>query len=236
MGNKVNPEIYRISSGQSSGSKITDGHKSKWFALTDAAYRKYALEDHQIREFLAKKLDHSGIGSIVIDRPTRNAIALHLEVVKPGLVIGHRGKEIDALRDTLMAKFDCDVVINVQEVRRPDAHALCIASRIAKQLEARVQYRRAMKMALIAAMRSGIKGVSITCKGRISQIARTEKKSEGSVSLGTLREVVQQALVHANTRSGKVGVRVTVSHGPRITRRKRDQATQAELTAVSVVE
>jgi small subunit ribosomal protein S3 len=203
-----------------SSGRITDGHRSKWFAMTDQVYRERVLQDHQIREILNRRLGHAGIASIVIDRPARSTISLYLEVIKPGVVIGHRGKEVDALRALLVKKFDCEVVVNVQEVRKPDANAACIAAKISKQLEARVQYRRAMKMALVAAMRSGIKGISITCKGRISRIARPEKKLEGSMSLSTLREVVQQSLVHANTRSGVIGVRVTVSHGPRITRKK----------------
>lgn len=233
MGHKINPEIYRISNGQF-GSKVTDGHKSKWFASTDAAYRKYALEDYQVRQFLHKRLGHAGIGSIVIDRPhARNTLVLYLEVVKPGIVIGHRGKEIDDLCDTITKRFGYEVAVNVQEIRKPDSHPVCIASRIARQLEARVHYRRVMKMALIAASRSGVKGVSVTCKGRISQIARTEKKSEGSVPLSTLREKVQQAVVHANTRSGKVGVRVTVSYGPLTSRKKRLEKKTNEPEVVS---
>jgi len=228
VGQKVNPELYRLSAGQIQSTKITDGHKSKWFARTDQEYRNYVLQDHKIRCLLNARLEQAGIASIVIDRPSRSTIALHLEVVKPGIVIGHRGKEVDGLRAILMKKFGCEFVVNVQEVRKPDTNAVCIATKVAKQLEARVQYRRAMKMALIAADRAGIKGISIECSGRIARIARSEKKIQGSLSRSSLRRRMFQASKPARTRSGMVGVTVIVSEDSSVSRKKRHPAPAAE--------
>lgn len=203
MGHKVDPKIWRI--------PINESHDSSWFALDNCTYSKFALQDVMIREFLRKRLANASPGTIRIDRSGSNKIMLLIEAAKPGLVVGYKGKEIQELRDVLSKKFDAEVSINVVEIRAPDCHPVCIATRIAQQLEARMSHRKLMKSAVNFAARAGVQGISVTCKGRISQIARTEKRRHGSVALGTLRHAIKSAVVHAVTRNGTIGVRVAVS-------------------------
>ena len=214
MGHKVNPKILRMN--------INTSALSSWYAKNNAEYRKFVYQDAMIREFVNKKMGHAGLGNININRVSATRLVLILEAARPGLIIGHHGKDIDKLRDELKAKFSDlpEISINVVEIRNPDAHPLCVANKIAQQLVARGSWRKAMKSALSFGMRGGLRGMTVICGGRLSAIARTEKKSEGSVSLSTFRDDIRSATVPAITRSGKIGVRVIMSYGSRLNRTK----------------
>lgn len=194
-------------------------YKSNWFAPLKQ-YPKLLLEDEKLRKFVEKKLESAGVGDIVIERPNSTGIVMTVYTTRPGLVIGFKGKDVESLCSALSKEFGKEVMVNVREITNPDGNARMIAQKIAAQLEARTSYRRAMRAAKMAAMRTGIKGISITCTGVMGgAIAKTEKVLEGSVPFSTIRERIDYASVAALTRAGKVGVRVTVSHG---TEKKQD--------------
>ena len=208
MGNKQNPLVLRLSTNAQ--------YASCWFAKSHKEYRKFVKEDYSIRTKLNKKLSNAGVGSITLKRAGSNRVIVDVESTKPGVMIGPRGRDVDALRDELKAEYNSDFNINVQEIRHPDAHALCVANKIAQQLVARGSWRKLMKTALNFGMKSGLNGMSVECSGRLSAIARTEKKSEGRVPLSTFRANIKQATVPAVTRSGVIGVRVTMSYSDKV--------------------
>ncbi len=204
MSKRVNPKVLRLG--------INRPHESQWFAKTDRMYREFVKQDYMIRELLTQRVGNAGLGEMHIIRPSKGVAIVKLEVARPGMVIGHKGKEIDSLRAHLTKKLGITVDLDIQEIRNPDGHAACIARKLEYQLMNRVQYRRAMKAAIISAMRAGVKGVSIRCKGRVSQIARSEKKLDGSVPLGTYRTPIERQALSVRTKSGTIGVLVVVSH------------------------
>lgn len=206
MSKRVNPKVLRIG--------VNRTHESLWFAKNHAMYREFVKQDHMIRSLLSKKLANAGLGEIQIVRPSKNVAIVRLESARPGMVIGHKGKDIEALRAYLTKKVGLTVDVDIQEIRNPDGNASCIAARIAQQLMNRIQYRRAMKSAIGGAMRASVKGVSVRCKGRVSQIARSEKKLEGSVPLGTFRVPIERKSISVVTQSGTIGVLVIVSRDP----------------------
>lgn len=204
MGQKVNPNGFRLG--------ITHSWPSTWFA-TKTKYRNMFLDDVNIRRYLQKKYVDSGVSLIEIERGKKISVLIHSS--KPGVIIGKQGAAIEDLRKELEQRFGGSFEINVQEVRNPDADAECIAESIQGQIQRRMPYRRACKMAVEKAMQSGAIGIKIGVSGRLNgaEIARDDSFKEGNVPLQTLRANIQHATRHAVTTYGTIGVQVWVYKG-----------------------
>jgi len=205
MGQKVNPIGFRVG--------ITRGWESVWYA-SDKNFGDQLREDIKLRGYVKARLKHAGVSRIVIERPA-DKIKVTVHTSRPGVVIGKKGAEIDAVRRELVQKFGREVQVFIVEVRRPEAEAQLVAENVAFQLERRVAFRRAMKRAVQSAMRMGAKGVRINCAGRLggAEIARTEWYREGRVPLHTLRADVDYGFAEANTTYGIIGIKVWVFNG-----------------------
>lgn len=205
MGQKVNPHGLRVG--------IIKDWASRWYA-DDANFSDALIEDYKIREFLKKKLYHSGVSQIEIER-TADRVKIIVSTAKPGVVIGKGGSEIEKLKLEL-AKFSAKkVLVDIKEVKRPDNNAQLVAENIATQLENRISFRRAMKSCMGRAMKSGAKGIKTACAGRLggADMARTEFYSEGTIPLQTLRADIDYGFAEANTTYGKIGVKVWIYQG-----------------------
>src|SRR3989344_223399 len=205
MGQKVNPFGIRLG--------ITTEHVSRWFANKNQ-YSKYLKADHLIREYLKEKLKGAGVSKITIDRPARNA-SITIHSARPGVIIGKKGGEIDALRAEVAKLIGLPVNIKIEEIRKPELDAKLVAESIAQQLERRVMFRRVMKRAMQATMRHGAQGVKVSMSGRLggAEIARTEWSREGRVPLHTFRANIDYATARARTTYGIIGVKVWVFKG-----------------------
>jgi len=205
MGQKVNPVGFRVG--------ITRGWESVWYA-SDKNFGDQLREDIKVRRYVKARLKHAGVSRIIIERPA-DKIKVTVHTSRPGVVIGKKGAEIDAVRGELMRKFGREVQVFIVEVRRPEAEAQLVAENVAFQLERRVAFRRAMKRAVQSALRMGAKGVRINCAGRLggAEIARTEWYREGRVPLHTLRADVDYGFAEANTTYGIIGIKVWVFNG-----------------------
>jgi len=204
MGQKVNPIGFRLG--------INRTWDSRWYA--DDAYADLLHEDLKLREYLFKRLSQAGISRVVIERPAKRArVTIH--TARPGVVIGKKGSDIEALRQDLSKKIGSEVALNIVEVRKPEIEAKLVAENISQQLERRVAFRRAMKRAVQSAMRLGALGIRISCSGRLggAEIARMEWYREGRVPLHTLRADVDYGTATANTTYGTCGVKVWVFRG-----------------------
>jgi small subunit ribosomal protein S3 len=186
--------------------------ESRWYS--DKKYSEYILEDHKIRKFIKKKLNHAGISKIEIERSAKR-IRLRIFTARPGIVIGKKGSEIELLKKELEKWVSQEVSIDIQEVRKPEIDAQLVAENVALQIERRVAFRRAMKRGVSSAMRFGALGVKIICAGRLggAEMARTEWYREGRVPLHTLRADIDYGFTEAKTTYGIVGVKVFVFHG-----------------------
>ncbi len=204
MGQKVNPLGLRLN--------ITRTWDSIWYA--DKEYARYLFEDQKIRKFLKKRLYHAGLAKTIIER-TGEKVRIKLYTARPGIVIGKKGAEIENLKKELEKLIAKTVTLDIQEVRRPEADAQLVAESIATQLERRVAFRRAMKKAVNSAQRFGVKGIKISCSGRLggAEMSRCEWVREGRVPLHTLRADVDYALAEANTTYGIIGVKVWIFKG-----------------------
>ncbi|OGR05482.1 MAG: 30S ribosomal protein S3 [Deltaproteobacteria bacterium RIFOXYD12_FULL_53_23] len=204
MGQKVNPIGLRLN--------IIRTWDSIWYA--DKDYAKKFLEDQSLRKFLKKRLFHAGISKIQIAR-TGDKLRIKLFTARPGIVIGKKGTEIEVLKAEIDKLTGKECVLDIQEVRRPEADAQLVAENIALQLERRVAFRRAMKKSVNMALKFGAKGVKIACSGRLggAEIARQEWVREGRVPLHTLRADVDYGMAEANTTYGKIGVKVWIFKG-----------------------
>ena len=204
MGQKVNPIGLRLN--------IIRTWDSIWYA--DRDYAKFLIEDQKIRKFLKKRLYHAGISRIVIAR-TGEKVRIKLHTARPGIVIGKKGAEIEALKRDLEKLTGRACVIDIQEVRRPEADAQLVAENIALQLERRVAFRRAMKKALNIALKFGAKGIKVCCSGRLggAEMARREWYREGAVPLHTLRADIDYGFAEARTTYGVIGVKVWIYKG-----------------------
>ena len=204
MGQKVNPIGLRLN--------IIRTWDSIWYA--DKDYAKKFLEDQSLRKFLKKRLYHAGISKIQIAR-TGDKLRIKLHTARPGIVIGKKGTEIEVLKAEIDKLTGKECVLDIQEVRRPEADAQLVAENIALQLERRVAFRRAMKKSVNMALKFGAKGVKIACSGRLggAEIARQEWVREGRVPLHTLRADVDYGIAEANTTYGKIGVEVWIFKG-----------------------
>ncbi|MDA8417905.1 MAG: 30S ribosomal protein S3 [Desulfobacteraceae bacterium] len=204
MGQKVNPIGLRLN--------IIRSWESTWYANKD--YAKFLLEDHALRKFLKKRLYHAGLSKVQIAR-TGDKVRLKLFTARPGIVIGKKGAEIETLKAELQKLTNRTCVLDIQEVRRPEADAQLVAESIATQLERRVAFRRAMKKAVNMALKFGAKGIKISCSGRLAgaEIARNEWYREGRVPLHTLRANIDYGLAESKTTFGVIGVKVWIFKG-----------------------
>ncbi|HAO22057.1 MAG: 30S ribosomal protein S3 [Desulfobacteraceae bacterium IS3] len=213
MGQKVNPVGLRLG--------IVKTWESRWYAGKN--YAKYIFEDFKIRGFLKKKLFHAGVSRIEIERSSKR-VRLRIFTARPGIVIGKKGSEIEQLRKDMEKMIGHEVLIDIQEIRKPEIDAQLVAENVALQITRRVAFRRAMKRGVTSAMRFGAQGVKIICAGRLggAEMARTEWYREGRVPLHTLRADIDYGFTEANTTYGIVGVKVFIFKGEVL---KKDQAT-----------
>ncbi len=208
MGQKVNPIGFRVG--------ISRGWESVWYAA-DKDFGSLLREDIKMRRYIKERMKHAGVSRIVIERPA-GKVKVTVHTARPGVIIGRKGSEIEALRTELMRKFGQEVQVYIVEIRRPEAEAQLVAENIAFQLERRVAFRRAMKRAVQGAMRMGAKGVRINCSGRLggADIARMEWYREGRVPLHTLRADIDYGVASAKTTYGIIGVKVWVFNGEKL--------------------
>lgn len=204
MGQKVHPTGFRLG--------VIKTWDSKWFAKRD--YPKLVYEDRMIRDYLKDRLFHAGIAKIEIERAA-NKVKIRIHTARPGIVIGKKGAEIEALRQDLERKFKREVLIDIQEVRRPELDSILVGENIALQLVRRVAFRRAMKRAVGSALKFGAKGVRVACAGRLggAEMARREWYREGRVPLHTLRADIDYGTALARTTYGIIGVKVWIFKG-----------------------
>lgn len=204
MGQKVHPTGFRLG--------VIKTWDSKWFATKD--YAKLVYEDRKIRDFIKQKLYHAGIAKVEIERAA-NKVKIRIFTARPGIVIGKKGSEIEGLRQELEKKFKREVLIDIQEVRRPELDATLVAENIALQLVRRVAFRRAMKRAVGAALKFGAKGVRVASAGRLggAEMARREWYREGRVPLHTLRADIDYGTALARTTYGIIGVKAWIFKG-----------------------
>ena len=205
MGQKVHPTGIRLG--------ITKEHTSVWYA-DGSAYSEKLINDLEVRDYVAKKLESASVSRIVIERPAQTArITIH--TARPGIVIGKKGEDVDKLRKELSVKMGVPVHINIEEIRKPDLDAKLVAQNVAGQLERRVMFRRAMKRVVQNAMRQGAEGIKVQVSGRVggAEIARTEWYREGRVPLHTLRADIDYATYEAATTYGIIGVKGWIFKG-----------------------
>ncbi len=205
MGQKVHPTGIRLG--------IVKKHTSTWFA-EGKSYAENLLVDLQVRAFLRKRLSAASVSRIDIERPAQTArITIH--TARPGIVIGKKGEDVEALRAILSKKMGVPVHINIEEIRKPDLDAQLVADSVAQQLERRVMFRRAMKRVVQNAMRQGAEGIKVQVGGRLggAEIARSEWYREGRVPLHTLRADIDYATAEASTTYGLIGVKVWIFKG-----------------------
>ncbi|KPK99913.1 MAG: 30S ribosomal protein S3 [candidate division Zixibacteria bacterium SM23_73_3] len=204
MGQKTNPIGLRLG--------IIKTWTSRWFS--DRKFSDFLKEDLIIRRYTEKRLEHAGIAAIDIIRAPRK-VTLDIHTARPGIVIGRRGAEVDKLKEELQLLTKKEIAINIIEVKKPELSAKLVAESIAKQLEGRVSFRRAMKKSITSTMKMGAQGVKISCGGRLAgaEIARTEKYMEGRVPLHTLRADIDYATATAHTTYGCIGVKVWIFKG-----------------------
>ena len=205
MGQKVNPHGLRVG--------VIKNWDSRWFT-SDEKFGDTLVSDYNIRKYLKKELQAAGVPKIEIERDSQR-VRVFIHCAKPGMVIGRGGSEIEKYKNELQKMVGMPVALNVVEVRQPDLDAQLVAENIAAQLERRVAFRRAMKMAIRNTMRLGAKGIKISCSGRLAgaEIARTEHYHEGTIPLQTLRADIEYGFWEANTTYGKIGVKVWIYKG-----------------------
>lgn len=204
MGQKTNPIGNRLG--------IIKGWESSWFGGKDFADK--VVQDEKIRVYLHARIRRGGIAKIVIER-TLKRITVTMHTSRPGIIIGKGGSEVDRIREELKKLTGNDVQINIIEIRKPEINAALVGESVAKQIEARINYRRAIKMAIQAAMRAGAEGIKVRISGRLNgaEMARSEEYKEGRTPLHTFRADIDYALTEAQTVYGKIGIKVWICKG-----------------------
>ena len=204
MGQKVNPIGLRLG--------IVKTWESRWYAGKN--YADYILEDYNIRKFIKQRLYHAGISKIEIERSSKR-VRLRIFTSRPGIVIGKKGAEIALFKKDLEKIISHEVIIDIQEVRKPEIDAQLVAENIALQIIRRVAFRRAMKRGISSAMRFGAQGIKVICSGRLggAEMARTEQYREGRIPLHTLRADIDYGFTDARTTYGVIGVKVFIFKG-----------------------
>ena len=207
MGQKVNPHGLRVG--------IIKDWDSRWYADTkDGEFANNLVEDNEIRKFLKKRLYSAQISKVEIERAS-DRLKVIIFTAKPGVVIGKGGAEIENLKKDLAKLTDKKLMVDVKEVKKPDADAQLVAEKIAAQLENRISFRRAMKSCMGRTMKTGALGIKTAVSGRLggADMARTEFYSEGTIPLQTLRANIDYGFAEADTTYGKVGVKTWIYHG-----------------------
>ncbi len=204
MGQKCNPISNRLG--------IIKGWDSNWYG--GKKYADKLAEDATIRRYLNARLEKASVSKIIIERSLK-MITITINTARPGFVIGKGGDEVDRLREELKKITNKEVQINIFEIKRPELEAELVAANVARQIEGKIAYRRAVKMAIAATMRMGAEGIKIQCSGRLNgaEMARSEMYKEGRTPLHTLRADIDYALVEALTKTGLVGVKVWICRG-----------------------
>jgi small subunit ribosomal protein S3 len=204
MGQKVHPIGYRLG--------FVKGWDSNWYGGKN--YADKLVEDEHIRQYLMARLKKANVSRIIIER-TLKLVTVTINSARPGVIIGKGGTEVDKLREELKKLTGKDVQINIFEIKRPELDARLVADSIARQLEGRISFRRAMKMAVASSMRMGAEGIKLTVSGRVNgaEIARTESYREGRVPLHTLRADIDFAITEAHTKMGRIGIKCWIMRG-----------------------
>jgi len=204
VGQKANPIGNRLG--------IIRGWESNWYGGKEFAEK--LIGDEKIRTYLRARISKGGIAQIVIER-TLNRITITIHTSRPGIIIGKGGGEVDRIKEELKKITDKEVQINIVEIRRPELDAAIVADSIARQLEARINYRRAIKMSIASTMRMGAEGIKVRIGGRLggAEIARSEEAKQGRVPLHTFRADIDYALGEAQTVYGKIGIKVWICRG-----------------------
>lgn len=205
MGQKTHPIGFRLG--------VIKSWNSKWFA-SGRQFSDLVYEDLMVKRYINQRLQNAGIANVMISRQPKK-VTVDIHTARPGIVIGRKGAEVDKLREELQLLTKKDIMLNIVEVRKPELDAKLVADSIARQLEGRVSFRRALKKALAATMRMGAVGVKVQCAGRLggAEIARVEKYREGRVPLHTLRADIDYSTATANTTYGCIGVKVWICRG-----------------------
>ena len=217
MGQKVNPQGLRVG--------VIKDWDSRWYAEKDFA--DFLVEDHEIREFLKKKLYNAGISKIEIERAS-DRVKVIIFTAKPGVIIGKGGADIEKLKGELAKLTDKKLVVDIKEIKRPDREAQLVAENIAQQLENRVSFRRAMKSTMGRTLKAGALGIKTAVSGRLggADIARTEFYSEGTIPLQTLRADIDYGFAEADTTYGKLGVKVWIYKGEVLPKKAKEGSEQ----------
>ncbi|NJC25486.1 30S ribosomal protein S3 [Neolewinella antarctica] len=204
MGQKTNPIGNRLG--------YIRGWDSNWFA--DKDYAANVIEDAKLREYLGTRIEKGGIARIIIER-TLKRITLTIHTSRPGIIIGKGGSEIDLIREELRRLTKKDIQINIIEIRKPELDATIVAESIAKQIEARINYRRAIKTSIQSTMRASAEGIKVRISGRLngSDMSRTEEFKEGRTPLHTFRADIDYANKEAHTVYGRIGIKVWICKG-----------------------
>ena len=204
MGQKTNPIGNRLG--------IIRGWDSNWYGGRD--YGDKLAEDDKIRKYIYARLSRASVSSIIIER-TLKLIIITITTARPGIIIGKAGQEVDKLKEELKKISKKDIQLNIVEIKRPELEAQLVASSIARQIEGRISYRRAIKMAIAATMRMNAEGIKVQISGRLNgaEMARSETYKEGRIPLSTFRADIDYALVEAHTTYGRLGVKVWIMKG-----------------------
>ncbi len=204
MGQKTNPIGNRLG--------IIKGWESNWFGGKDFGAK--VVEDEKIRNYLKARIRRGGLARIVIER-TLKRITVTIHTSRPGIIIGKGGSEVDRIREELKKLTGKDIQINIFEIRKPELSAALVGESVAKQIEARINYRRAIKMSIQSTMRTGAEGIKIRISGRLNgaEMARSEEYKDGRTPLHTFRADIDYALTEAQTVYGKIGIKVWICNG-----------------------
>ncbi|MDN3724301.1 30S ribosomal protein S3 [Aequorivita sp. SDUM287046] len=204
MGQKTNPIGNRLG--------IIRGWESNWYGGND--YGDKLAEDDKIRKYVHARLSKASVSRVIIER-TLKLVTVTITTARPGIIIGKGGQEVDKLKEELKKITDKEVQINIHEIKRPELDAFLVAGSIARQIESRISYRRAIKMAIAATMRMNAEGIKVQISGRLNgaEMARSESYKEGRIPLSTFRADIDYALVEAHTTYGRLGVKVWIMKG-----------------------
>ncbi|MRT16619.1 30S ribosomal protein S3 [Vitellibacter sp. q18] len=204
MGQKTNPIGNRLG--------IIRGWESNWYGGND--YGDKIAEDDKIRKYVHARLSKASVSRVIIER-TLKLVTVTITTARPGIIIGKGGQEVDKLKEELKKITDKEVQINIHEIKRPELDAYLVAASIARQIESRISYRRAIKMAIAATMRMNAEGIKVMISGRLNgaEMARSESYKEGRIPLSTFRADIDYALVEAHTTYGRLGVKVWIMKG-----------------------
>ncbi len=206
MGQKTNPIGNRLG--------IIRGWDSNWYGGKGRSYSEKLHEDFRIRQYLSARLSKAGVSRIVIER-TLKLVTVTIFTARPGIIIGKGGQEVDKLKEELKKVTNKEIQINISEIKRPELDAFIVSQTIAKQIEGRVSFRRAIKTAIASTMRMGAEGIKVMISGRVggAEMARSESYKEGRTPLHTFRADIDYALSEAHTTYGRIGIKVWICKG-----------------------